>query len=671
LDDLFSNTGIAIHIDRDKRIKKLLNLVKQAKQAYYNEQPIISDVEYDALEDELRQILKDRGDDPDKFIPIGAEVEKNKFVKATHKIPMGSQTKCANEEEFSEWWRLHNLNNEPMVATNKLDGASLALYYENGKLVQAITRGDGVEGRDITPNAKKFVGVPLTIDETDDIAVRGECILSVENWNKVDPENEKNPRNLGTGIMGREDGTDCDKLNFIAFEICGFDFDTEMKKLRKLRDLGFDSTFYKKCDTYKDLIEFYNNTNNLRKDNAVAFNGQNFWIDGLVVKINSVQTQEKLGESSGRPKWSTALKFPSPGAITILEDIEYGVGYTGAITPVGIIKPVEIGGTTVSRVTLNNWDYIKTKNIALNDKVKVIKSGDIIPKLVDVLERPAKGRSNRIVLEEPTSCPRCGGSVGRETNTDGSDAAVLKCQNPYCEAKVIGKFKRIVDKLNILEIGESIIVAMNKSGILLNLGDLFRLENRRDEIMKLEVGNGVWGESRTDKMIEKIGEKKEMTLDMFLGILGISGLGQRRAKMIIEKGAGTMDTIDDWKSNILVKNGSDLGVPGIAQSIHDQILEMDDDITDLLDVISIKGVKKVSGVLSGKSFVLTGSMSRSRKEIEKDIEAVGGEIHSSVSKNTTYLVQADPGSVSSKSKKADKLGVKIIGEEELMEIINV
>jgi len=690
MDDLFGATGQTLITDddvnkkRNGRIRKLLSQVKKAKTAYYNKQPIMLDIEYDVMEDELRKLLIERGDDPDVVIPIGAPVEdddpdddssdNNKFDKAYHSIPMGSQSKCADEKEFSKWWRLHNPKNKVMVATNKLDGASLALYYEDGDLVQAITRGNGKIGRDITPNARRFAGVPAKISATGSVAIRGECILSVENWKKLDPKEETNPRNLGTGIMSREDGKNCDKLNFISFDISDSDtaFTHEIERLKRLRKLGFGVTFYKKCETYKDIIDFYEGAKSLRKDNAVNMNGQHYWIDGLVLKINSIAIQEEMGESSGRPKWSTALKFPSPGAITILEDVEYSVGYTGTITPVGIITPVEIAGTTVRRVTLNNWDSIKEKDVALNDRVRVIKAGDIIPKLVDVLERPAIGRVNRIKLEPPRACPVCNAKAEKTKNADGSDGVVIQCTNPFCKAKIIGKFKRLVGKLDILEIGESIIVGMNKAGILVNLADLFRLAERREEIAKLEVGNGVWGKSRTDKMIDEVDAKKEMTLDVFLGMMGIPSLGQRKAKMVMEKANGTMDTIADWRSGTILKNAASLGVPTTASKIHLSIQSMSGDIDALLEVITItSNQKKVSGPLNGMSFVLTGTMSKGRKEITKDIEGIGGgEMHKSVSKTTTYLVQADPDAETTKSKKANKLGVKVIGEEELMEMIN-
>jgi len=658
---------------RDKILKKQ-QLVNSAKKAYYNTStPIITDDEYDVLEteivslkNELSELTGESFDDSDKYQHVGASVEddvKNKFPKASHNIPMGSQSKCSNEKEFRNWWRLLQHKGD-VLSTYKLDGSSLALYYEDGKLIQAITRGDGKIGRDITPNVIKFSGVSKNIPINGFVSVRGECILSVENWKKIDPD-ALNPRNLGTGIMSREDGKNCDKLNFIAFDISSdiLKVNEENDKVKLLEKLGFETTPYVLFSNIDDLIIYYMKISSKRIESAVEVNGKHIWIDGLVIKLNNVDFQDKLGESSGRPKWSTALKFESPGEITRIIDVEFSVGHTGAITPVAFVKEVEIGGTKVKRVTLNNWDYIEAKDVAIGDKVKIVKGGDIIPKLVLVLERP----DNRKIISKPTECPICGGNVGKDSNVDGSRGAVIKCLNDSCSAKAIGKFKRIVKKLNMLDIGDSIIEAMYKAGILNRIGDLFRIKQHKDKIAKLNVGNGVWGSKRAQKNVDEVERHKSMTLDMFLGCLGIDGLGRRRAKIIIENANGQLDTIDDWKSGKLLKLADKVGVPKLATSIQRLFNEMIDDIEDMQQVVTIEDIKKkvLTGTLAGKSFVLTGTMSKGRKEISQRIEDSGGEVHSSISKHITYLVQADPSKESAKSKKAEKLGVTLISEQEL------
>jgi len=413
------------------------------------------------------------------------------------------------------------------------------------------------------------------------------------------------------------------------------------------------------------VAKFYAKIDKERQDSAVNVNGNQLWIDGLVIKLNSVDNQNKLGIASGKyPKWSTALKFPSPGAITHTTGVELGVGHTGAITPTAIVETVEIGGTNVSRVTLNNWNYIEAMDIAIGDKVKIVKGGDIIPKLVEVLDRP----KNRKPIPKPTSCPVCGGKVGQDKNTDGSEAAAIKCKNPDCPAKITSKFERMVKKLEILDIGESIIVAMYKAGLLKKMGDIFRLEQNKTKIAALEVGNGVWGESRTQTMIDEVAKKTTMTLDQFLGMLGIDGLGQRRAKMIIEKADGKMDKIENWLDGTIVEFADEWGVPNIAKPISNGLVEMKNVVNDLLSVVKITAVEKNStnGV---PSFCLTGTLSKKRSEIWDDIRAKGFVVHEDLAKGTTYLVQADPSSESSKSKKAKKYGTKVIGENELNKIL--
>jgi len=666
MEDMFDDAVAVAEDSQADRIKELEKLIFAARKPYYNGNPIMEDSEYDALEDELRELAPDSK----VFDEVGADDGSDdsvKFSKEKHQVPMGSQSKCANEDEFRDWDRLHNLENESVLATYKLDGASLNVVYEDGKLAKAVTRGNGVVGRNITSNAKNFIGIPATISMKERLDIRGECILSTENWKAIDPK-ALNPRNLGTGIMSREDGKDSDKLRFIAFDVVceKKEFKTEHEKMKFLRHIGIEVTWYKICKNVDEAIEFYQKIAKGRTNCAVRLHDYHVWIDGIVMKLNSVATQEKLGISSGRPKWSTALKFPPPGAITYIKDVELGVGHTGAITPVAWIEPVQIGGTTVKRATLNNWDFINMMDVAIGDKVKIVKGGDIIPKLVSVIDRP----KNRTVIPAPTECPECGGPVGRDTNVTGDLGAVIRCTNTDCDAQAVGKFKRMVKRLEILEIGESIIVGMYEAGIIKTIADMFRIENHRTEISKLEVGNGVWGESRTDKMIDEVNKKKKMTLDVFLGMLGIKGLGQRRAKIVMDNDVAPQ-TLDEWRSGQLVKVADKVGVPNIAVNIQKAIDANSNLIDDLVTVITITETKqKQDGVLSGKSFVLTGSFSRKKALIHADIENAGGEIHKSVSKNIDYLVQADKNSTSTKTQKAEKLGIEVIDEDDLAEIIN-
>lgn len=662
-----------------KRISYLESFLLRCSKAYYENDGFgivdgreITDEEYNAMEAELKSL------DPNNkiFTAVGDEISTG-FEKGKHSIPMGSQSKCANIEEFKDWWRLLGEKGD-LVITYKLDGASLALYCDNGKLRQAITRGDGVIGRIITDNAKKFIGVPLEIDFKGKLAVRGEALLSVEKWKQIDPE-ALNPRNLGTGIMGREDGEGSENLRFVAFDcdVEDKDFTTKMSKLEWLKENSFSVSpfvYYVYSETHphviiEDVENFYKKVNSERMENAVKIKEELFWIDGLVAELNGINLQNQLGSSSGRPKFSTALKFPSPGAETILEDVELNVGHTGAIVPTGLVRPTEIGGTTVSRVTLNNWDYIENMDIAVGDMVKVVKAGDIIPKIVSVVKRS----NDRKSIEMPTFCPVCGGNVGKDTNVDGSEAVVLKCLNSSCPAKAIGKIKKLISSLEILEVGDAIIEGMYNAGIVKNVADLFKLESKKKEIAALNVGNGVWGSKRTKTMIDEINKRKELTLPELLGSLGINGLGKRRVQIIMDKTAGKMDNIASWRDGTLVKLAVEAGVPRIAPNIQKGLNECSDVIDDLLSVIKLKEkekqMAKSGGKLNGKVFVLTGKFSRVKEEIHNDIRAAGGLVCDSLHKDCHYLVQSDPLSTSSKTQKAEKWGIPVISEEDLMEMI--
>jgi len=664
---------------KSKRICLLEKSIAIYRNTYYNgivDGQEITDDEYNAMEAELK-VLKPNSS---IFTAVGDEISSG-FEKGKHLIPMGSQSKCANTDELKDWWRLLAKKGD-LLATYKLDGASLALYYDNGQLQQAITRGDGIVGRIITSNAKKFIDVPEKIDYKGKLSVRGEALLSVEKWKQIDPE-ALNPRNLGTGIMGREDGEGSENLRFIAFD-CDAEtsevvFKTKVEKMRWMANKSFSTSpmYFCGCSVgggnpIVEVEAYYNLVNNERKNNAVKIDKEHFWIDGIVVELDNLIFQEELGITSGRPKFSTALKFPSPGAETTLEDVELNVGHTGAIVPTGIVSPTEIGGTTVSRVTLNNWDYIVNMDIAIGDIVKVVKAGDIIPKIVSVVKRS----DNRKEIKLPTSCPVCGGNVGKDTNVDGSEGVVLKCLNPKCVAKAMGKIKKLISSLDILEIGDAIIEGMYKAGVVKNVADLFRLEEKKKEIAALNVGNGNWGSKRTKTMIDEINKRKELTLPELLGSLGINGLGKRRVQIIIDKTAGKMDKIENWRDGTLVKLAVEAGVPKIAKNIQKGLNECSDIIDDLLSVIELKEETKekektmTTGKLNGKVFVLTGKFSRVKEEIHQDIRNVGGSTCDSLHKDCHYLVQADPLSTSSKTQKAEKWGIRVIGEDDLMEMIN-
>jgi DNA ligase (NAD+) len=563
-----------------------------------------------------------------------------------------------------------------MVGMPKLDGASLALYYKNGEFYQAITRGDGITGRIVTANAVKFKGIPKKVNNKLDFSVRGEVLLTVENWNKLDPNHDyQNPRNFGTGILGRKDGSDSSALRFMAFDIVsGVAFKTKDQKLKILKMLGFTTVPYRVLKTVDDCISYYNYTMSKRKDSAIEYFDCHIWVDGTVFEANEIDYQDKLGYSSGRPKFAIAYKPDSPGNETTIKDIIYTVGHTGKITPVAELEPVEIAGTIVSRATLHNFDNIAELKVRIGCKVWVEKGGEIIPQVMEVLDTP----SNAKEIKEPSHCPVCNGSTARKVNSTGKEGSELRCTNSDCTAQQRGKISRWVTSLDIKGIGtmkkgDTVLDALIAKGLVKTPADLYRLTV--NDISTLNVGNGIFGDKRANKIVEEIEKSKELTIDEFLGSLGIDHLGKRRVEIIRVAANGELDTLEDWldKNSKLVKNSAAWGIPNIAATIQDGLENYKNIIYDLISVgVTIKKIikkQKVIGKLTGKTFVLTGSFSRIKNDIEADIEACGGEIASSVSKKLNYLVQSDSNSTSSKSKKANELGVKIISEKELEKML--
>ena len=656
-------------------VKNIVEKLKKASHTYYNDpaNATMSDAAYDHLADKLRAL-----DPENDFLKqVGSTISgQDHLEEAKHSLPMGSLHKVCEEDDFRKFYRLLPKNGDhvEMVGMPKLDGASLALYYKNGELYQAITRGDGITGRIVTENAKHFKGVPNKVNNKVDFSVRGEVLLTIEKWDKLDPSHEKNPRNLGTGIMSRKDGDNSSSLRFMAFDLVSdVAFKTKDQKLKILKAMGFTNVPYRVLKTVDDCISYYKYTMSKRKDSAIEYFDCHIWVDGTVFEANEISYQDKLGYSSGRPKFAMAYKPDSPGNETTIKNIVYTVGHTGKITPVAELEPVEIAGTTVSKATLHNFDNIAELKVCIGSKVWVEKGGEIIPQIIEVLDTPKGSKA----IQEPTNCPVCGGLAARKINVKGDEGAELRCQNDNCPAKQRGKVSRWVTSLKIKGIGtlkksETVLDALIDDGFVSTPADLYRLSV--NDIANLNVGNGVFGEKRAKKILEEIEKTKELTVDEFLGSLGIDHLGKRRVQIIREAAKGKLDTVEDWLSGSIQNNAEEWGVPNIAESIHDSLIQCKSQIYDLLAAgIKIKKIeqKKVStgGKLSGRRFVLTGEFSRTKKEIEADIEAAGGEIASSVSKKLDFLIQADKNSTSSKSKKAKKLGVEILSEDDLMHML--
>lgn len=655
----------------------LRNLILKAKHAYYySGEPIMSDAEYDALEDQLRQIAPD---DP-VLVLVGSPVPVDTILtKARHSIPMGSQSKVNSETEFIAW--ALKSEGSAIHASLKGDGASAAAYYQQGRLVQAISRGDGTVGEDITANAMRFKGLPAWVgmgDQGFTGAVRFEVILTVEDWTAIDPSRSKNPRNAGNGIMGRKNGHQSDCLTAFAFDIDetvqgqSYRFKTEAEKAQRLSELGFKVISQRLCSAADEAIAYFRQIEKERESLP-------FWIDGVVLKMNDLDLQDRMGVTSGRPKGQVAWKFDSSGAETELTGVVISGGHTGAIVPTGQLRPVDIGGTTISSVSLVNFDEISRLDLAVGDSVWVIKANDIIPKVVRVTQRP----EHRQPIPVPHSCPFCGGEVGRRINTGGGEGVILECRNAACPKKSSGKINRWISSLDILGIGDVVLESMLDQMQIEDAADLYTLKDRFNELANL-VTNAErdlkLGDKRASSILEAIEAKRVLSLSQFLGSLGLEHLGKRRVEIMISAAEGELDTLQDWRSGKLRDPhlAEMAGAPNIAAPIQDGI----DAMGLVIDKMLANGVEILppqedlhgsaeSGVSTLQTVCISGKLPSGKKkaDYQAPLLAAGYELVDDVTKDLHYLVLADAGSTSSKAVKAKKLGVRVITEDELADLL--
>ena len=654
------------------RITELRNLIIKAKHAYYySGEPMMDDAEYDALEDELRQHSPD---DPVLKI-VGAQVPaESMLTKARHSIPMGSQSKVNSENEFRTWCQRNDVG--PIHASVKGDGASAAAYYSNGRLVQAISRGDGVLGEDITANALRFKGLPVWVESEGrpfNGAVRFEVILTVEDWTRIDPSRSKNPRNAGTGIMGRKNGLQSDFLTIFAFDLDEsrdgqpYNFGTEIEKTVRLAELGFSVMPHTHCRDADEAVQYF-------KTIAQTRNELPIWIDGVVMKINAIEKQVELGVTGGRPKGQIAWKFDSAGAETVLEGVVVSGGHTGGLYPTAQLRAVDIGGTTVSNASLANYDEITRLDVAIGDSVWVVKANDIIPKIIRVTDRPAHRRA----ILQPVCCPFCGGEVGRRLNVSGNDGVIIECRNSNCEKKSTGKIRRWIASLDILGIGDVVLEAMVEKLDLADAADLYTLRDRADELADLVINPDrdlKLGAKRATSILEAIETTRELSLGQFLGSLGLDHLGKRRVELMITASEGALGELTAWRSGLLrdASFAASVGVPSIGAEIQDGIDSMSQVIDKLLDAgVSIAStLGHGSAVQPELTVCISGKLHSGRKksDYKEPLLAIGYALVDEVSKGLNFLVLADADSGSSKAEKARKLGVQVISEAQLIEMV--
>ena len=665
----------------DKKIEALREKIRHHEYRYYVlDDPEISDPDFDKLMNELKRL---EAEHPELITPdsptqrVGGKPREG-FVKAKHSSPMLSLVNAYSEEELRDWERrVHELTGRTdleYMCELKLDGMSLALLYSDGRLERGITRGDGTTGEDVTANVRTVRSIPLTIAKDKlkkagiptDFEVRGEMLMPLAAFRKLNEERERqglatfaNPRNFTAGTVRQLEPsiTAQRRMDFFAYMLLKDGrtyFDRQSKTMDALELAGFKVNPNRKLA--KNLAEVWKFIQSWEsKRESLPYE-----IDGIVIKVDRTAWQRELGFTGKAPRWAIAYKYAARGGVTQIEDIVPQVGRTGKLTPVAWLKPVSIGGTTVSRATLHNMDEIERLGVKIGDWVEVERGGDVIPKVVKVVEDKEHPRGKKQFVM-PEHCPVCGGNVVR---TPGE--VDHRCVNANCPAKLQGTILHFASRhvMNIDGLGEALVNQLTERGLVKNVADLYKLT--KADLLKLER----MGEKSADNVLAEIEASKKLPLERVIYGLGIRFVGERTAQFLAEH-FGSLDAIMNASAEQL-EEVSEVG-PRIAESIaeffgdeHNRKL-----VSDLRKAgLTFAGQKKEKGTkLAGKTFVLTGTLERhTRDEAKKMIEDAGGRVSGSVSKKTDYVVAgSDAGS---KLDKARELGVSVIGEEELEGLVN-
>ena len=651
-----------------ERIDELIKKLNQANYEYYTlDRPSITDQEYDDMMDELIKLETFhpnlvRNDSP--TLRVGGLVVSS-FKKVTHKTPMMSLADVFNIDEirdFDERVR-KTINNPSYVCELKIDGLSVSLKYEKGKLVSAATRGDGVTGEDITHNVRTIKNVPLSLNKDIDIEVRGEIYMPMSSFIKLNEEREKNgenlfanPRNAAAGSVRQLDSRVAASRNLSTFlyhlpNSENYGINSQMDALEFMKSLGF--TVNPNIKKIKDIneIEEYINYYTKERDNL------EYDIDGIVIKVDNLSDQKKLGNTAKVPRWAIAYKFPAKQVLTKLTNIEFCVGRTGKVTPRADLDPVRLAGSIVRSATLNNEDYIKSKDIRINDTVSIRKAGDIIPEVVEVIKERRNGTEKPFKMI--TNCPICGSKLVRNENE-----AAYFCINKNCDARKIEGLIHFVsrDAMFIEGFGDAIIEDFYNYGYLKRISDFYYLKNKKSELQELEG----FGKKSIDNLLLSIEKSKSNSLERLIFGLGIKHVGKKKAS-ILAKYYSNMDNLVNATYEDL-KGITDIG-DKIAKSISDYFKENIDLINELkslgLNMDFLGGNTNSNKNFEGLHFVLTGTLAGlTRNEAKKLIEDAGGDITGSVSHQTdAVIVGVSPGS---KYDKALKLGIPIWSEEEFM-----
>ena len=632
-------------------------LKKWARAYYVNDNPIATDEEYDKLYHEVLDYetanpSEIAEDSPTKRV---GGVVRDEFSKATHIKRMWSMEDVFNTDEVQEWLdrTVKNVGESSYFCEPKFDGASMNLLYENGTLIRAITRGDGIVGEEVTDNVRTIRSVPLSIAYEGLIEIRGEVVIPKDDFEIINQERLEdgeqafaNPRNAAAGSLRQLDSSVTAKRRLVFYPWgLGENSLTQSRLSQKMDfiyDLGFlEPPYAQACKGIEEIEAFYHKLIALRDEIAVM-------MDGMVIKVDEVTLQEDLGYTVKVPKWMCAYKFPAVEKVTKVNAITIQVGRTGVLTPVAEVEPVDLDGAVIARATLHNFDEIERKGLMIGDSVILIRSGDVIPKITKILTDRRDG--SEVAIERPTECPTCHSEVLDE-------GTLIKCQNLDCPDRVVNSIIHFAKKscMNIDGLGSKIVEILVKEEKITDILGLYHL-NYED----LEGLEG-FKEKRINKLLDAIADTKGVPLDRLISAMGIEHIGEVAGKSLaLEFGLGIVDATLEQVVTI----------DGIGEEMANSLLEFmrvnHDFVLKLFDVIEPTVEEKIEAEenpFKDKTVVLTGSMSVSRGIVKEMLEKLGAKVSGSVSKKTDFLVYGED--AGSKFDKAEKLGVKTLTEDEM------
>jgi len=655
-----------------QKIKKLREEIKHHEKKYYiDNDPQISDYEFDLLVKKLEELEKQfpKLITPESPTQRVGEQPLEGFVSIQHRTPMLSLDNCYSVEELREFeGRIQKLlpsKKIEYVTELKIDGLGISVFYREGKFDQAVTRGDGLRGDDVTANVKTIRSIPLEISNPKEIEVRGEIYLPFRSFEKINKEREKkgeplfaNPRNAAAGSLRTLDPREVAsrQLDLFLYYIFveGKEMPTQWENLKMLQELDFKTNpIARHCTHLDEVISFYEEWQE-KRDNL------DYDVDGVVVKVNSTDQRKFLGFTAKFPRWAISFKFPARQATTRVKDIIIQVGRTGALTPVAILEPVQLSGITISRSTLHNEDEIKRKDIRIGDTVLIERSGDVIPHVVSVMKEKRTGKEKKLVW--PSSCPVCHSSTFRPEGE-----AISRCVNPSCPAKIKESILHFAWRraMNIEGLGEALVNQLLEEKLIQKIPDLYKLKH--EDLVRLER----MGPKSSQNLLDEIEKTKQTNLDRLIYALGIRFVGERTAQALASH-FKNLENLAKASSKELIQI-EDVG-PKVAESIvfffkQPENIELIERLKEASLNFSFREADRREGLpLAGQTFVLTGSLeSLTREEAAELIEAAGGTVSSSVSSRTDYVIVGE--SPGSKLTKAKKLGIRTIEEKDFLKLI--